>query len=388
MALTKTYDGPPVAPGQAITYTLRSSNRGSVTARATILSDTVPAYTTFDANASAAGWSCPQGAPAGTSCTLALGDLALGESKETTFVVRALDPVPPGADAVVNRARLHCQQGFAVTQTLYSELQAQAELVVAKTDGVTTVRPGDALTYTITLHNTGRRGSAGIVLTDTLPIETTYLPGSASDGGRYDPARRQIVWTLDAFLPGGQDLVRTYRVLVNDPLPLQTLYLTNTVTVDDDGANGDADAGNQATDVDTVDRDPALRIVKRGPERAEVGDRIVYTLTVATVSYTPTGLGLSRIGDGSPIRDIEVSDAIAHPVHYLGGDDGDGLLELGETWVYTASYTVAAADRGTLVNTVTARGYDINGDLCTASDWHMTWVPGRTLYLPLVLGEP
>jgi uncharacterized repeat protein (TIGR01451 family) len=314
--------------------------------------------------------------------------LALGETKETTFVVRVLDPVPPGAAAVINQAHLHCQQGFGVTQTLYSELHAQAELVVAKTDGLTTVRSGDALTYTITLRNTGRRGSAGIVLTDTLPLETTYLPGSASDGGRYDPATRQIVWTLDAYLPGGQDLERTYRVLVGDPLPLQTNYLTNTVTVDDDGANGDTAAGNQAVDVDIVDRDPALRIFKRGPATAQVGDRIVYTLTLATVSYTPTGLGISRIGDGSPIRDIQVSDAIASPVYYLGGDDGNGLLELKETWVYTASYTVTAADRGALINTATARGLDINGDLCSATDSHTTWVPGQTLYMPIIWGEP
>lgn len=275
-----------------------------------------------------------------------------------------------------------------MTQTHRSELHARAELVVDKTDGVATVRPGESLTYTITLRNTGRRGSAGIVLTDTLPQHAAYVPGSASNGGRYDPVARQIVWTPASYLPGGQHISRTYRVLVHDPLPLQTLYLTNTITVDDDGANGDADAGNQATDVNTVDRHPALRIVKRGPETAEVGERIVYTLSVATVSYTPTGLGASRIGDGSPIRDLVVYDSLAHPVHYAGGDDGDQLLELSETWVYTASYTVTASDRGTLVNTATARGYDINGDLLTAADSHTTLVTGQMLYLPILLSEP
>jgi uncharacterized repeat protein (TIGR01451 family) len=299
-----------------------------------------------------------------------------------------LDPVPPGADAIVNQARLQCSQGFGVTQTFRSDLHAQAELVVAKSNGVATVRSGEQLTYTITLRNTGRRGSAGVVITDTLPQQATYVLNSASDGGRYDPIARQIVWALDAYLPGGQDLSRSYQVWVNDPLPLQTLYFTNTVTVDDDGANGDADAGNHATDVDTVDRHPALRIAKSGPDTARVGDHIVYTLTLATVSYTPTGLTLSQVGDGSPIRDVQVSDPLAHSVHYVGGDDGDQLLELEETWVYTATYTVGAADRGALVNTATARGYDINGDLLTATDWHITQVPGGMLYLPIVLDVP
>jgi uncharacterized repeat protein (TIGR01451 family) len=297
--------------------------------------------------------------------------------------------VPPGVEEIVNQARLTSQRGFSVTQTHRSDLHAQAELVVDKTDGITTALAGSPLTYTITLRNTGNQGAASVVLTDTLPQYTTYVPGSASDGGNYDPIARQIVWPLANYLPGGQMVTRSYQVLVEDSIPLDVLYLTNTVTVDDDGANGDTSDGNLATDVNTVDRHPALHIVKRGPDTAEVGERIDYTLYVATVSYTPTNLSAARVGDGSPVRNIQVSDPIAQPVIYVRGDeDDDRLLELGETWVYVASYVVTSADRGELVNTATVQGTDINGDHMTATGTHTTHVPGRTLFLPIVLRAP
>jgi hypothetical protein len=169
---------------------------------------------------------------------------------------------------------------------------------------------------------------------------------------------------------------------------LQALYLTNTLQAGDDRANGDTDAGNLALDVDSVERHPAVRIIKRGPDAAKVGERIVYTLTVATVSYTPTGLSAAQVGDGSPVRQVRVSDSLADPVHYVSGDDGDQVLEFAESWVYTTSYTITSTDRGALVNVATVTGVDINGDTVSAAGSHTTRVPGRTLLLPIVLRSP
>jgi len=388
LSLTKTYTGPPIAPGQTLPYLLHSTNRGSTTAQAVSLQETVPLYTTFEANASSAGWSCADQSPAGTLCRLPLGELALGESRDALFAVRVQDTVPPGADVIINQARLYSQERFTVTQAHQTDINAQAELVAFKSDGITRVDAGSHLTYTLALHNTGNRGSAGIVLTDTLPQYTTYVPGSASDGGSYDPIAHQVVWPIAGYLSGGAGLTRTVSVIVQDPLPQQALFLTNTLQVGDDRANGDSYAGNLALDVDTVERHPALRIIKRGPDRAEVGERIVYTLTIATVSYTPTGLSIARVGDGSPIRDIQVTDSLAGQVHYVGGDDGDRVLEFTEAWVYTASYTVRALDRGTLVNVATATGIDVNGDAVSDTGSYVTRVPGQMLFLPTILRTP
>ena len=55
------------------------------------------------------------------------------------------------------------------------------DVSVAKTDGETNVAPGDTLTYTITITNDGNSTAPNVLLTDTIPANTTFQ--SASDGG-------------------------------------------------------------------------------------------------------------------------------------------------------------------------------------------------------------
>jgi hypothetical protein len=85
-----------------------------------------------------------------------------------------------------------------------------------------------------------------------------------------------------------------------------------------------------------------------------------------------------------------VRDSIASPIYYVGGDGSnhttpDGVLEMGEVWVYTASYTIQNTDRGRLVNIGTVTGRDGNGQVVTAVSTHTTLVAGQTLYLPLIV---
>jgi uncharacterized repeat protein (TIGR01451 family) len=296
------------------------------------------------------------------------------------------DPLPAGIDATVLDTLVSSRHTSGISDSLSIPIQANAELVATKSDDVTTFQAGDTLTYTIALSNVGNQGASGIVVTDTLPDHTAYVPGTASHGGVHFPENRQIVWRIAPSLPGRASITRTAQIKVNASLPEHVAQITNTVQVMDDGANGDTPAGNVALDVDTLDFRPALRIAKYGPAHAEIGDTALFTFTVSTVSFTPTTVRGSAIGDGSPIKGIRVSDSKAGPVRYVRGDrDSDGLLEMGEVWIYTASYTIKATDRGALVNIGTAVGRDINGDPVSATSSHTTIVAGQMLYLPLVV---
>ena len=54
-----------------------------------------------------------------------------------------------------------------------------------------------------------------------------------------------------------------------------------------------------------------------------------------------------------PLSDVHVTDDRVSPVTYVSGDlNGNGLLDVGETWVYTATTTLSA----TTTNTATATG--------------------------------
>jgi hypothetical protein len=87
-------------------------------------------------------------------------------------------------------------------------------------------------------------------------------------------------------------------------------------------------------------------------------------------TFTVTNDGIN--GSGLPIRSVSVSDNYAGTATYVSGDDGDGLLETGETWLYAVSYTVLPTDPSPLINTATVIGYDPQDRLVRDTDSHTT----------------
>jgi uncharacterized repeat protein (TIGR01451 family) len=107
LAIDKSHTGPVPFPGDTIDFDLAYSNGGNQDATGVALAEVVPDGTTFDAAASTPGWSCANGAPAGTPCTLAIGPLAGGGAGgSAVFAVLLDDPLPPGTTEVDNCASI------------------------------------------------------------------------------------------------------------------------------------------------------------------------------------------------------------------------------------------------------------------------------------------
>lgn len=58
--------------------------------------------------------------------------------------------------------------------------------------------PGDVLTYTVTVGNTGTRDSVPTTVRDALPAGVTFV--SADNGGTYDSATRTVSWSIPALV--------------------------------------------------------------------------------------------------------------------------------------------------------------------------------------------
>lgn len=58
--------------------------------------------------------------------------------------------------------------------------------------------PGDRLTYTVTVGNTGTRDSVPTTVKDQLPVGLTFV--SATSGGTYDAATRTVSWSIPAIV--------------------------------------------------------------------------------------------------------------------------------------------------------------------------------------------
>jgi uncharacterized repeat protein (TIGR01451 family) len=108
--LAKSYTGGSVLPGAVLPFTLTVSNSGNQDLGAAVLTETVPALSSFDASASDVRWSCA-GVAAGSSCTLDLGSLPAGTSQAVAFAVRAALALPAAA-VIANAA---CVTGTGVS---------------------------------------------------------------------------------------------------------------------------------------------------------------------------------------------------------------------------------------------------------------------------------
>ncbi len=80
------------------------------------------------------------------------------------------------------------------------------------------LRPGDRLTYTLVVSNTGNETALNVTVSDTVPAHTTYVPGSIAGGdSRDDTGLPVLVWRVNA-LPPNVPVYLTFAVTVNLPL--------------------------------------------------------------------------------------------------------------------------------------------------------------------------
>src|SRR5690606_7834163 len=89
----------------------------------------------------------------------------------------------------------------------------------------------------ITVLNAGAGAASSVVVTDNLtsaPSYLTYVAGSASNGGSYDPGTKVITWPTVASLGSGASVTRTFQMQVaSSGIPAGTSTWDNTAAVSD-----------------------------------------------------------------------------------------------------------------------------------------------------------
>jgi uncharacterized repeat protein (TIGR01451 family) len=103
LSLTKEDGGEVVRLGDTISYVLTYYNTGG-DATGVIITETVPANTSFDSAASTAGWVCEPDGSAGSVCTFDVGEVANGDGGMVIFAVTVGDPLPIEVTEIDNTA--------------------------------------------------------------------------------------------------------------------------------------------------------------------------------------------------------------------------------------------------------------------------------------------
>ena len=84
--------------------------------------------------------------------------------------------------------------------TITVTVPASVDLGIVKT-GPAYFRPGDALSYTLTVTNSGS-AATGVTVTDTLPSGLTFATATGGGGGTYNAATGKVSWTLGTVAAG------------------------------------------------------------------------------------------------------------------------------------------------------------------------------------------
>jgi uncharacterized repeat protein (TIGR01451 family)/fimbrial isopeptide formation D2 family protein len=349
----RTGDPAELMAGDTLRYTITVKNVGNENAVNTRLQDQIPANTTYVANSTTLNGS-PVTDPAAGISPLQNGLLIRAPENATPGAMRA-DATATTAnvatvtfDVVINSnvvaGTIISNQGFVTADGEGSgpapeeptddpatpvlddptrDVVGNVPLVDAhKTvqilvdnGSVGIVDPGDVLRYTIAITNVGTAPATGVVFTDAVPVNTTYVADSVQLNGlpvgQPDDGVSPLVSGIDVSsanltpplpgpgngtLPPGSTATVTFDVRVNAGVPTSTI-ISNQGTVSGNGlldeptdADGIDSNGDQPTQV-VVGDVQQLNILKEvfvvGGGGAEPGSQLEYVIRVTNIGSLP-----------------------------------------------------------------------------------------------------
>ena len=248
-------------------------------------------------------------------------------------------------------------------------------LTITKTADTTAALPGQTVTYTITVADTGETPYAGAIVTDELDLldEADYNDDASASTGSVSYASPVLTWTGD-LAPGGTATV-SYSVTVHDPATGDKV-MVNIVASSVPGSTCPPDSGNPACTVTIPVLTPALTITKTAATTsgsnavATPGSAVTYTVTVTNTGQVPyTGAAFT-----DPLGGVLDDAAYNSDAHATAGSvsfvsstlSWTGDLDVGASATITYTVTVNTPDTGdqSLANTVTSA---TPGSNCPAS---------------------
>jgi uncharacterized repeat protein (TIGR01451 family) len=233
LTINKTDSVDPVIAGNALTYTIVVTNTGTSSALGVAFSDTLPAGVTFTSG----GFVSPDNAN-GTvtnvagSLTAAIGTLDPQESATVTVLV-GVDGITRGT--IQNTASATSTEVTTpVTSTQPTSVNASLDVSITKAESADPVAPGQPLTYTLVVSNSGPSTARNVQISDSVPAQLT-VNSVSSTVGTVSNTGNAVTGTLGDLAPN-QSVTITISTTVNANAQAQVTN-TATVTTDDTETN-------------------------------------------------------------------------------------------------------------------------------------------------------
>lgn len=172
-----------VRMGETIELTFLLKNTGSAAATNVAVRDLVPVGLKHEA---ASDIECP------------VGKLGPNETREIVLTVTAVKP-----GRTINRAILTGDGG--INQELESPIDVIGEQLVLTRAGQTKIYVDRPAQFTNSIRNDGNAEVKQVRITEAIPAGMEFV--EASEGGRFDPSQRAIIWSLGMLPPGAEATV-------------------------------------------------------------------------------------------------------------------------------------------------------------------------------------
>jgi uncharacterized repeat protein (TIGR01451 family) len=270
LAVRKNLTSGDSSPGSVDLFTLTVQNTGNQDATGVVLTEAVPANTTFAAAQSSPEWTC-QGSTAGSQCSLTIPAVAgAGGTTSRTFAVTVDNPLAAGVTSLTNTACVGLGAGLrpvklvrrtrisgGACDTITVTPNAAPVLRISKKLTGGTVSAGQAVTYTLTVSNTGNQNADGVVVTDTVPAGVSWTGGSP--GWTCQPKQSPSSCSLTlGLLNAGASVDLSIIFTLDSPIAVGVTTLTNAACASD----GARQACDQVTDPVIPSGSPALALTK------------------------------------------------------------------------------------------------------------------------------
>ena len=203
-------DGNEVKAGQELLYKVTYKNTTGKDQKV-VIKDKIPEHTTY-----VKGSASNKGVYKDGEITWTKDKVANGDTFEVTFRVKVNDDV--NGEKILNKANVvDGNNKFDTNETTNPTPTKPVKDVFSPSDDKVSidgneVKAGQELLYKVTYKNTTGKDQK-VVIKDKIPEHTTYVEGSADNGGVYKDG--EITWTKDK-VADGETFEVTFKVKVND----------------------------------------------------------------------------------------------------------------------------------------------------------------------------
>ncbi|MDR6553246.1 hypothetical protein [Paenibacillus qinlingensis] len=277
--------------GSTVTYTLQVANTGNIGANVTI-TDNIPQGTSYVPNSFKVNGVTVPGANPVTGVNI--GTVAAGGTSTVTFDILIL--VLPSPSQIINKANStytfqppdgRTISGAAESNTLTIPVRLPSVGAVKSTPVIDAV-VGDTFTYNTVITNSGVESVTNVVLTDTIPAGTVFVPGSVLVGGVSKPSAVPDGGIGVGSIAAGSSVTVSFQVNVVSLPPSGQLANQAGVSYSSGTFNGTSLSNTITTPV----FQPIVSIAKSvNSTNATVGDTLTYTLIVSNqgnIAVQPT----------------------------------------------------------------------------------------------------